>query len=437
VPSAQIERVFENKRQRVAEGGLTELTHVVLRELDKPSPEALARALRVHAPFHALRRGDEPEVTRQPDGTWDLRWRLTHHGLLRLYVEETHLGACKAFAEGAEKPGGTWEAIGGIQVARPGSPASYRVFDASEPIVVRIEGEADVDGAIGVATRKLLVEPPPPGHVEERVLTPEVVAPILGQVVVGEGPTPPSLGGQVRLSELRDDGSRLPLALIDVPKDGRFLARRTGAGRYELVFDLFFFPGTTTLTVVGGGSFELTPSRPAAWARLETGALEMASRQVDVRVAPAERPDDLQPAAMLAGEQESAVALPGPGRWLVTIDLEGTNTLPPLRATASAELTTGEPPLLVPTAAPVPHGTLIVTAGKNAFGHARGAVVRVDRRTATLIPGLSETARFENVAAGPHRASIEWDEHGRARDERDVVVTAGETSTWVVEVDPR
>ena len=149
VKEAQVERVFENKRLRVDAEGRARLTHVVLRELDAPSPRSLARAIRVHAPSHALRRPADARILRRDDGAWDMRLTLTAHGILRLYVEETHLGSCKAYPETEDGWERTWEPIEGRQVARYGQPASYRIYDDPRELVIRIEGEPDRDGAIG------------------------------------------------------------------------------------------------------------------------------------------------------------------------------------------------------------------------------------------------------------------------------------------------
>ncbi|MDJ0520998.1 MAG: hypothetical protein QNJ90_02875, partial [Planctomycetota bacterium] len=92
VATAQVERVFEGTRLRVDAEGRARLAGVVLRELDEPSPETIARAIRVEAPFHALRRGATPKVTRRDDGSWSMDVTLEAHGVLRLYVAETHLG---------------------------------------------------------------------------------------------------------------------------------------------------------------------------------------------------------------------------------------------------------------------------------------------------------------------------------------------------------
>ncbi len=437
VKAAQIERVFENKRLRVDGAGRARLAGVILRELDEPSPETIARAIKVHAPFHALRADDAPVIEQRADGTWSMRLALTQHGVLRLYVDQTHLGPCKAFPAAAEGGHPAWEAIGGRQVARQGAPASYRIYDASQPIEVRLEGEPDDEGTIGVATRRRLVEAPAAGHVVEEVLKPDEVQVILGQVVLGDGPKPPSLGGRARVTEITDDGGRIPLAIVRVQKDGRFIARRTGKGRYELEFDLDFFPGTTTLTVLGGAGFEVTPSQPAVWLTLAHPEVDLTKRSVLVRTYASG--DEVEPGAQLApGDGSSYVALPRPGSYRLALVVGGSDAYPPLDATVAFDVVAGAAQATA-TFSERRHGTLIVRFGEGAFGQARGATVHLlghpFERTATAIPGLAESVTFKHVAATEAtEVLVEWDdEAGRASRREQVMVKAGEVTTLVIE----
>lgn len=444
LPEAQVERVFENRRLRVSPEGTAALTDVVLRELDVPSPEALTRAVRVHTPFHALGPDRKPEVTQRDDGAWRMRFELRPHGILRLYVGETHLGPCKAFPEKPWHDRWVVEPIGGRDVARHGQPASYRVFDylseEGNEILVRIEGEPDRDGGIGVATRKVRVAIPAPGHVVEQVLEPEQVQVILGQVRVGDGPEPPSLGGKVEITELTEDGTRIPLARVQVPRDGRFIARRTGKGRYELEFDLDFFPGTTTLTVLGGASFDVTPAQPALWLSVEHPGLDLTKRVARVRANPAGLSETLA-TEILGGDGVSHVGLTKSGAWRGRLEVEGTNALPPKLISFTAEAgDAGAAQVISTRVEDAPYGRLVVEASEAAFGKARGASVSLERswanatkRTATLIPGLAERAVFEHLTVGSYELSVDWDEPGREASGFGLDVKAGETSTWKLE----
>jgi hypothetical protein len=410
----------------------------VLRELDQPSAAALAQAVRVHAPFHALGPYRKLEVAQRGDGAWTMRFQLMPHGILRLYVGETHLGPCKAFPalpdyERAVEP------VGGRSVARHGQPASYRVFDAwSEPaseFYVRIEGEPDGDGVIAVATRMVRVTVPAAGHVVEQVLEPEQVQVILGQVNVGDGPRPPSLGGHAVVQELPEDGEPVDLAQVRVAPDGRFIARRTGKGRYRLFFDLDFFPGSTDVTVVGGASFELTPSKPALWATVAHPNLDLSKRVLDLKIQPA-GPTPTHYGVVRGGNGESHVSLPDAGTWRVQIDVRGTNALPPQHVRFTAAATSGAAETTGTRVQTLPHGTLVVSVGEADFGKARGATVYLDSyagepgRSATLIPGLSERVTFRHVTAGQHDIRIAWEEDGRDESSDFVEVKAGETVTW-------
>ncbi len=422
VATAQVERVFEGTRLRVDAEGRARLASVVLRELDEPSPETIARAIRVEAPFHALRRGATPTVTRRDDGSWSMDVTLEAHGVLRLYVAETHLGPCKAFPEGLH--GDHLEAIGSRDVARHGSPASYRVFGGADEVVVRLEGEPDDSFLIAVATRKLFFAPPNAGHVLEQVLKPEQVEVIVGQVRTDQKPPPPSLGGVVRVTELAEDGRRIPLALVKVRADGQFFARRTGKGRYELEADLDFFPGTTKVTVLGGASFDLKPSKPALWTTLKHEGLDLSKRTVRVRLRGGD--EEIDP-RWLPGEERSYVALPSLGNWVLRVEVDGTDDAPPLRGPSLHSPTMSGEGTSWAGLQPAPHGTLRIRVPEAAFGKARGATVRVGSRTKTLIPGLAEKVTFKHVPVGAHEVRIEWDEEGRADTTKSVELAEGAT----------
>ncbi len=428
---AQVERVFEARMQGLDAEGRARLTHVVLRELDTPSPASIARALRVRAPFHASRRGDRPEITRREDGGWVLRVTLHAHGLLRLYVDPPAQGACKAFLEDTDRDEG-WEAVEGRQIARPGAPASYRVFAGAGELRTRIEGVADRDGAVTVATRKYVFAPPPPGHVVEHVLKPDPVAPILGRLSVsGSAPgdrKPPTLRGHVRVTQLTREGGRIPLALVTVRDDGSFLARRTGKGRYELVADLDFFPGTTTVEAAGGDMVEMAPAGPARFAILVHRGVDTRQRAPTFDLESEGGGGAIRSAPFLGDNGRTFVALPAANAFRVTMRVAGTDDLPPLVGTARLPADQGDEPLAL-AVREAPHGTLVVETTKASWAASRGATLQCLGRRATLLRGLRETVTLHNVAAGDVPVRLQWDDDPACASEAVIDVPADGTAT--------
>ena len=278
---------------------------------------------------------------------------------------------------------------------------------------------------------------PTAGHAIEKVLTPERVQVILGQVSVKDGPKPPSLAGYAIVTQLGEDDSRIPLAKVDVTDDGRVLVRRTGAGRYELELHLDFFPGTTTLTVLGGATFEVTPAKPALWVTLHHAGTDLTGRAAHVSLH-ASGEERTAAGVVRLGKDESALALPGAGSYRIQLTVGGTNALPPLEAATNVDLVSGTASV---TAAfkEVPHGTVIVRIPQAVFDKARGATVVLSglptARTATLIPGLAESATFEHVRADSMQVRVEWDEEGRENTGMPLSVAPGKTTTVIVEDD--
>ena len=138
------------------------------------------------------------------DGTFEVQFRLRPCGLLRVRVAPTQLGACKAFLA-EENRAERWMRVGAHEVVRPGSVVDFRVFPGARRLTLRIEGEPDAQGRVAVATRHLVVEAPSPGSVRQVTIEPEPARPILGRVLAGDGPAPPTLAGTVVLNEVVGD----------------------------------------------------------------------------------------------------------------------------------------------------------------------------------------------------------------------------------------
>ncbi len=433
---AQVERVFENQRVTLDASGKALLVNVVLRELDEPSATSIARAVRVHAPYHALRRGLLPSIKRRDDGGWDMRMQMHAHGVFRIYVDQTHHGACKAFLE-PDRQLRRFEPIEGRQVARDKSPAAYRVYRGIEKLVVRVEGVADKDGAVGVATRKHVFDAPPLGHVVEQVIKPEGVKQILGQVRVKEGATPPSLAGKVTVIQLEDDGGRVPLGVVTVRDDGSFIARRTGEGTYELQADLDFFPGITTTKVLGGALFDLVPSEPAAFVVLEHPGLDTRLRKAFFLLKQtADAPGTFgHPHHPSFGDGQTTIALHAPGKFHVGMHVHGTKAHPPLAGGVSVDATSGTARARVELAEQ-PHGTLVIKTTSGSWSNVRGATANLGPRTATLMRSLRETVTFENVSVGASIVFVRWDDKEEP-DGLTYLIKAGETTTVIFDRAPK
>jgi len=425
---AQVQRVFAGPAERLDQEGRARLTHVVLRELDVPSPEALARALVVRAPYHALRRGERPTLTPRADGSWTLQIVLRAHGLFRLYVDPADQGEAKAFIEGGG-PDVLWEPIAGRQVARSGSPASYRVFGGAGDLSVRMEGVPDREGTVSVATRKFRFAPPAPGHVVEHVLKPEAVAQILGRIVLenGTGAKPPTLRGTVRFSQIEDDGRRIPLALVPIHDDGSFLARRTGKGRYALVAKLALVPGTTTLEAAGGDEVEIRPTGPAAFALLAHPGLDTRQRRAIFALGLGEGAQGIPAAGIVPDLGRTFIALPDAGAYDVTMRVAGTDAQAPLVGTGHVPAgQEGRPVALA--IREVPHGTLVVETTKASWTHARGGTLECLGRHATLLRGLKPSVTLRNLPAGEVVLTLQWDNDPGVESRARVRIKAGGTT---------
>jgi len=413
LPKAQVQATFRPGWQSVNAAGQRRLTNLTLRADEDVSAKALMAAVSVRARFYTLRRGFEPQIERQQDGSWRMRFALHHHGVLRLSVADTHFGEVKAFLE--PDPLNRWEAMDRGNVARPGLPAAYRIYPGFQKIAVQLRGEPDKQGAVGVATRRFFLSPPASGHIIERTVEPDAVMPILGSIVPPEGPPPPTLAGSVRVTEITADGSRIAHEAVAIERDGSFVIRTVGAGDYELEAHVAFFAEPLTTLVAGGGLAEMRLERPAYWAVVAHPGLDLSLRKgLFTRQVPEEA--EARPVAALFGKNTSLVPLPGAGTYALRLAVTGTNAAKPLDGDCLIVALDPGPANVRLEWQEAPSGTLVVHTTKASWEHARGATVRVQGREATLMHGLREGVTFKNIRIVTDveypglRVVIDWDD---------------------------
>ncbi len=451
VTPAQVAQVYREARTPVDASGYARLEGVLLRADEAPSAEAFAVALKPLARHHALRRGFAPTATKRADGSWEVRYALHAYGILRVHVEAVDLGTCKAFLE-RDEPLRRWEPVGGHAVVRPGSVVDFRIYEGWDAagfdgkVPVRLEGEADSDGIVAVATQRVLVDAPSPGHTAQLTLVPEPVDPILGVVRVKEGPPPPTLRGTVLVHQVEDDGSKTYVGTVPIDDEGSFTIRDAGARAYEIVAGLDFAPGLITTKTKGGDYLELVTPGRARWVEL-TGAGPGVHRPM---VAPAPRgatpaPETLEPTvrdlrlrawfaahahawmeedtafplswrhpASQAKDGKVLVALPGAGSYQVILTREATET-------QGAGIAILDPVVLEDGASrteaavawtELPHGTLVVDVDPAGWRDARSVVLEVAGRKRTIVRGGTMKATFAHVPTidGKAWVTATWDD---------------------------
>lgn len=462
ITPAQVIQVYDEARAQVDDRGYVRLTDVTLRADEQPSAEAFTFALKPLARHHALRRGFAPTATQRDDGSWEVRYALHAHGILRVHVEAVDLGPSKAFLE-RDEPLQRWEPVGGHAVVRPGSVVDFRIYEGWDApghdgrVPVRLVGEPGSDGVIGVATQRVLVDAPSPGHTAQLKLVPEPVDPIAGLVRVKEGPPPPTLRGRMLVRQIEEDGSRIELGEIPIDDAGEFVFRDAGAGRYELVAGLDFAPGLITTTCEGGDYLELeTPGR-ARWVTLEHAGFDTRGTQAEAFVAPAEAWTEAYPfaptihdvlldawkatrlaqvgvawegpstvgtpamppgwrwPAIVHGDGRTLVPLPGPGAWSVTLHGDGTHERAPLRAATVVSLgddaSEAQATLALEDA---PHVPVVVRVSPDDWGEARSVTLQLGSRKRTVVRGGRMETTFAHVATAdaflPQRLQAVWDD---------------------------
>jgi hypothetical protein len=433
LPSAQVQAVYTPGWRQVERSGGLRLTNVLLRAEERPSPDALRRAVQVRAPFYTLRRGSEPIVRPRDDGSWDMSFSLEHHGVFRLSVAETHLGSVKAYLE-ADEPEHRWEAMDRGNVARPDAPAAYRIYPGLKQLVVRLVGEPDKNGVVVAATQRIAFDAPGPGFLIEQRVSAVEVAPILGAIEApADGPQPPSLAGLVHVVALGADGSRMEHGSVEVDHSGAFLVRTVGAGDYELEADCPWLEPLEPQLVRGGGSITLRADAVRPWLEVaHSGLTSLQDHDARISYEPGRR---AAPQQRLYAKDHVVLALPpGPQPTEVVVEVPGTDTRAPMQGRAAlGDLQPGGNAVAL-TLSEVPSGRVVVRVSREALEAAGGATVRLGAgRETTLIAKLAEEATFANVAAGDAVITIEWNRGGMAPTEKRATVTSGETS--VVEIE--
>lgn len=435
--NAQVQRTFAPGWEVVTRGGYKRLARVPLREGEAPSAGAIATAVQVRARYYALRRGWEPEVRRRADGAWEVRFALHHHGVLRLHVRDTHLGEAKAFPE-PDEPLRRWEAMDAGNVARPGRPAAYRVYPGLEQVVVRLLGEPDMHGATGIATRRFFFDPPSAGHIVEKTVVPDAVVPIVGSVAAPEGPPPPTLGGEVRITELAMGGRRIEHDPVPVEPDGRFVVRTVGAGRYELEPSCTFLAPIEKRIVEAGDVVEFEAPGLRPWLEFHHRPLDVTAPHVLFFVTGTEdastpsRPFPGNLDLLPDGAELTRVPLPKPGWCCYVVSTHGTSEERPLAKLSEVlEVTQVGPTAIRLDLQEAPHGTLLVRVEPEALERSGSATVRVGDgiREATLLPRIAQEARFENMPVGGGRAFLTWEDGEGLVEEESFSIEAGKTTT--------
>ena len=447
VSPAQIVRVYDESRETVDGNGYARLTNVTLRADEEPSADAFTYAFKVLTRGHALRRGFTPEVTERDDGSWDVRYALHAHGTLRVHVEPVNLGTCKAFLE-RDEPLRRWEPVGGHAVVRPGSVVDFRIYEGWDApghdgkIAVRLQGEAGADGVIAIATQRVLVDAPSPGHTAQLKLVPEPVDPIAGVVRVKEGPLPPTLRGAVLVHRVQDDGSRVYMGSVPIDDEGSFVIRDAGTETYELIAGLDFAPGVIEAKAKGGDYLELETVGRARWAVLEHPGFDATASRLHVGIEPqggsktylpsvlshdmqrwqieairqfgprqrdgaesAEETAAISPRVM-TGKERTIISLADGGAWKVSLGSEATFTRPAYEGVIELTL----PPASSETTTTVEmkavdHESVTVRVEPEGWQGARSATVTIDHLHRTVVKGGKPEVTFPFVRS-PHRTSM-------------------------------
>lgn len=430
VPIAEVQAVYTPGWRKVDGQGRGRLTNLLLRADEQPSPEALRAAVQVRAPFFTQRRGHAPLAEERGDGSFSLRFTLDHHGVVKLSVDQTHLGSVKAFLE----PDPRWEAMDRGNVARPGAPAAYRVYPGDGPLIVRLEGEPDENGVIQAATQRRYFDAPSPGYVVEWQITAHEVRAILGTVLPpSDGPRPPSLKGVVHIVEV--GARRIDYGAVPVDHSGQVIIRQLGlgGGKFELTAACPYLGPFEPVVVAAGDVVDLRATGVEPWFVVEHPGLENAQQRgarftLDGEVLPDE--------ARLFGRGRTTLPRPRPadpasdGYSELGLYVPGTETEPPLRGVAPLTLAAPGANLVRVTLAPAPAGRVVVRVPRETLSTRGGATVRLGKgRETTLIAKLAEEARFANADIGTHTITIEWNQDGVGPTTREVTVEADKTTT--------
>jgi hypothetical protein len=407
VRDARIEARYAGVSARVGSDGRARLGGVLLRMGEAPTPTSVGRAVEVEAPSYAPPPG-ERRPAEPVEGSEGRRWRLevvlVPYGQLRLLVQPTQLPDVKARVV-ADPLLGLAVAEDGIAVARPGQPATWRIFDGPDKVEVR------VSGATGVALRRRMVEVPSAGFTREIEIVAEKAVPIQGRVRLPSGNVP-DLAGQIRVYEVTDEGdlTRLPYDVTVAP-DGTFEVPFTAEARYRLAPELDF-ADAEPVTARGGDAAVAIVARPRPWLDLHLGGTDAEGRTALFEATRISEDEAWKGGYTRPLPGGARIALPGPGAYRIDVRVGGAEGKVPLEARASVEVSK-------PGGRDVSLALQAVEAGRVVVsGLAAPANLRLleplPSRTRTWLPDADAGAVFENVRAGPVRVRVRWSDEGTA-----------------------
>ncbi|MHC5009693.1 MAG: hypothetical protein ACYTG6_01950 [Planctomycetota bacterium] len=406
VPDARVQRRFAPGWKRIERDGRLHLEDVVLRSGESPSPAAVAAALDVEAPHHALPPGRSPEVASAPDGSWSARYVLASFGVLRLRVAPTTLRGVRAWAEAA-RPEDRVVPADVFTVARANQPAAWRVFDGATQVRVRLVGD------MGVAAQVEFLDAPAAGFVRQFALTPRRATPIHGRVLLP--PEPPPAVGQLDVWEVTAAGTEVALPSVVV----RFEVPYTGERRYRLQARLGFLDPPRDLLVRGGTEALMEGAVARPWIRVDPQGWEVPLEGARIRVQAHDgeprRVDLPHPHGAVQHDGSLYAALPGPGTYDVIVEGPGSADRAPWRAAGRVEATAPLEWPVVLSPEPVPHGDVLVRlSGALAEAGATVDVLEPFFRTISALPGLGREVSIPNVRAGRVRVRVSWRAGGAA-----------------------
>ncbi len=248
------------------------------------SPQAIADAIEVRAPWYELPPGGALAIERGDANRFLARATLEPHGVLELVVKTTLLGPARASIE-TDEPLQRIAAIGGQGVARAGVAAAFRIRPGLRTVTVVVEPEPSLSRDRPVARRRLVVDAPAPGELRRVEIEPEASHPIHGRIHWPEALPSALRVGRVQVVELsRDGGTRTVWGHVDVDASGVFAVGEAAALPYELTLEAPFLETPPALLIGGGGlaEFDALVARP--WLHLTHPDLPGTSRPWRVRL---------------------------------------------------------------------------------------------------------------------------------------------------------
>ena len=396
VPSAQARPLFsEGPWQPVDGAGCITLRGVVLNAGATPTAETIGAAIGIRARFLAAR---TPPSVRETDGAWEATFRLSPHGVVRLFIEPTHLAPIKAWIEPVNA--GQIETMGGRSVARLDLPAAFRVPPGVEELVVRVQGESDPLGVIRAASDRFVVPAPAPNVVKQIAIRAKPAMPITGQVVTvgADGVETPFDAPDTEVMVYLMDGDERSYELGRVPvTQGSFVVPFTGRGPYALVVHSPLRAPGPMQPAGGNTDVRLLAGRVRPWLRIEHDEVDPRKERLHLSFVTADG-HAVRPTHAVQRERTwtRAVFDEPPGALTIHARRPGTRTRRPADATQHVDLGAAGETAATLSFTPVPHGTVRVKAPEDALAFAHVAIG--DRET-TLAPARVST--LMHVRAGP------------------------------------